>query len=145
MIDLAAAVQTRLTEQVSALRSVHDALEFASLTDKGVLPQRLPAAFVVSLGWEAKADDVMGGSHVQDLTDTVSVIVVARHGGDRHGGAVRDALTQLRSAVVTALAGWTPDAATVRPLDFVSGKFAGAGGGAGFDHIVFRTHWDWEG
>lgn len=140
MTDLVAAAADRLKSRVAALRSVDTALELARLIEAKLLPQRLPAAFVLPQELTADPDDALGGdAHDQILTETIGVVAVDRAGNDRTGGRAAGDLTVLRGAIIAALAGWTPDETEIAPLDFVRASLTGFGAGAGFLHLTFSA------
>ncbi len=129
MIDLAAAVRDRLVAEVSDLRMVSLALDFAALVSSGQLPQRTPAAFVLSTEVRARPDDLVGAEfHDQEMTETISVVLVVRHAGDAIGARNADALYTLREAVRVALAGWVPDGVAAMQFSRSSLRSLVAGG-----------------
>lgn len=142
-LDLAA-VQTRLRAEIPELRSVESALELAQLMERGVVPQRTPAAFVLSERLTAQPDALLGlGQHCQAITETIAIVAIDRHGNDRTGGRVAGDLVALRGAIIDTLTGWTPDPAHIGPLAIGEATLTGFGGGAGFLHCTFVTNWEY--
>lgn len=140
--SLTTEVMAHLRREVPSLQSVSGALEMADLMQRSTLPQRLPAAFVLSEELVGTPDGLLGDFHHQELRETVGVIVVARKSNDPHGAGLSDRLTELRETIRLTLSGWTPDAARVAPLNFGTAKLTGYGGGAGFLHMTFTTDWE---
>lgn len=112
MTTLIDAVVTRLGANVPALGGgrVEAVADLAALVEQGVMPQAEVAAFVVPLGF----DDIGGGSssagaHIQNLNDSVGVILVVRAPGDAKARRALPTIDDLSEAVQRAIAGWTPD------------------------------------
>ncbi len=145
-LDLVQATIARLEAEVAELVSVRGALDFAELVKAGAVPHRTPAAFVLPLALDAEPNALLGGDHVQRLTETVGVVVVVRAAGAVAGGVLETgapatSLVALRAAVRRALAGWQPDGAEAA-FDFVSASLAGVAPGAAFLELAFALSWE---
>ncbi len=103
-------VTARIEEKVPCLvgRTLH-AGDFADLVDKNRMPQVTPAAYVLPGGYTGGTVQAMTGQFVQDLSETVIVIVAVRVAGDPlHSAAVAQASPIVRQ-VIDGVAGWGPD------------------------------------
>lgn len=139
-IDLVDAVIHRLGGEVSDLAGAEDALQLADLLERGVLPQRFPHAFVLPVGDDAEANVILTGAVRQRVVETVGVLLIDKHAGERTGGKVRAALEPIKAEVREALVGWAPDP-DYSPLELVRTRLVGLAGGAAFVQLDFRTAW----
>lgn len=109
MID---AVIARLKSEVSDLSGrVEGAADFAELMRRNALPQATPAAHVLPLGLQGGQANTAAGAFVQDLRETIGVMLTFRT-NDRTGSA---ALAKVRvhiQAVIDAICGWAPSGET---------------------------------
>lgn len=140
MTALVDQVATRLRDQVAALKSVGLAAELARLVEKGVVPQRLPAAFVLPIGDDAAPNILAAGGHRQNVTETVGVILIDRVAGDATGGKTLGDIEPVRAAIRAAIAGWEPTAPGAEPFDYRRGRLHGVFG-AVFYQLDFSTTW----
>lgn len=90
---------------------VEGALELNALIESGAMPAAGASAFVVPSGLSGGTVQSATGLFVQDVTETVAVILAVRTAAPA-GGHQRGTLDDLISAVIAALAGWEPDGAT---------------------------------
>lgn len=102
------AVKTRLADQVATLKDrIDGAADFAELMRKNQLPQVTPAAFILPLGLRGARAEASTGAFVQDVTETIGVLLVLRtHSGT--GDRALPELDALIASVIAALAGWAP-------------------------------------
>ncbi|MBP2301307.1 phage tail terminator protein [Azospirillum picis] len=144
-LDLAAAVQDRLRDKIPAfsLPDIKGETDFAKLVAEKRLPQRLPAAFVLSTGWNATYQRRVGAvSH--DIAQGVAVVLVQSHAGDASGDKARASVWPLELAVVTALAGWSPAtgyAAFAATESRLQGLGSAGAAGAVASTLSFVTEW----
>jgi len=95
----------RLRAQVSALRKVSGAVDFASATPD---LKATPVAYVVPLA-EAAGPNALANQVRQKMEVHFGVIFAIGSLRDARGEAAKEALEPLRAAVRSALLGWTPD------------------------------------
>lgn len=131
--DLVAAVTERLKAWPpltgpGGLASVEDALAFADLVQRGGMPARTPAAYVLPAAEDAGPQQTVTLVIRQLVTETVSVVVLTRS-ADRLGAAARDQVSALRAGVRAALLGWEPGGGW-SPMTFRRSRLAGLQGGA---------------
>lgn len=139
-IDTAAAVITRLKAEVPALATVGGARAFADLVAKNILPNRMPAAFVIQLGERAGYARRMGAI-AHDVVERVAVVIVDRIEGDDAGARGSASLWPVKAAVRTALAGWPP-AAGYAAFAWTAAYVVGLGKPGGVaEQIEFETEW----
>lgn len=99
------AIVARLKSDVPALGSrVEAAAELTAMLQKRGLPQR-STTFVVPLGLQARPAVDATGLHVQEFTETVGVLLVARV-NDQTGADAMANIRPLIMAVINAIAGW---------------------------------------
>lgn len=139
-LDLVDLVIHRLADQVPDLAGAEDALQLADLLERGILPQRFPHAFVLPVGDDAEPNLIATGAVRQRVTETIAVLLVHKHAGEKTGGRVRAALEPLKQAVRAALMGWVPDP-DYTPFELVRARLVGLAGGAAFLQLDFRTAW----
>lgn len=80
-----------------------------------------PAAYVVPLAESGAPPDLIG-IYRQDLVQAFGVVIVVANLRDATGAAAAADLQARRLAVLAALLGWAPDAATGYPVVFTSGR-----------------------
>ncbi|HYH17573.1 MAG TPA: hypothetical protein VD995_03045 [Azospirillum sp.] len=143
-IDLAAAVQTRISGSVADLKhTTAGAVEFAELVSKKLLPARLPAAFVVAGALVGDGVRRVGAVSIE-VAQAVTVILVQGSAKDATGEAARAACWPLEWAVIDCLTGWAP-AEGYAELLFEEDALRGLGGegrtGAVAATLTFTTEW----
>lgn len=115
------AVADRLKAQVPDLNSrVEDAASFAELMRSNKLSSAPVAAYVLPLGLLGGKADAAAGAFTQVMAESVGVILVIR-GADPQGQRALDKARPLIMACVEALAGWTPDEATLGVFELKRG------------------------
>jgi hypothetical protein len=123
-------VRARIEAQLPALAgNLGNAGDFAQLIERNQLPQYRHGGFVLPGRLAGGAARAMAGMFVQDLDETVSVVLVTRVQGDPSGGKALDEITPLVRAVIEAVCGWGPDDAP-GVFTLVSGELVGSQGGA---------------
>jgi len=135
--DLTPLLTVRLTGEVPGLASVHGVAELQPLIERNLLPQRLPAGFVLWLGDDAETHGELT-AFSQLVTVTYGIVLVSRDGGDGRGGRTAARQATLRDAIHAALAGWTPDSGFA-PLDYRQGRRVAVTAEAVFDQLDFST------
>lgn len=108
LVDL---VRDRLTDRVSALRTVGTAADMQALIRANGLPQFTPAAHVVPVGLRGGSEDAMTGAYLQTVDETVGVVLTFRN-SDPEGARQMGCAMAVRDEVIAALAGWVADEAT---------------------------------
>lgn len=108
MSDAIALIRDRLNTNVPALTGrVEGAAAFAELMRQNALPQVTPAAFVIPLGLQGGAADVVAGLYRQEVREIVGVMLTLRS-FSRTGEQALPELDQLIDAIVNAVAGYAP-------------------------------------
>jgi hypothetical protein len=100
-------VIARLQSEVPQIRSIEPTLSFAAIMASGGLPQVTPAAYVVGSGTRGGAVNASAGAFVQDIDETVAVVLVFRT-NTKTGGKAVDVVEETRQAIRDALCGWAP-------------------------------------
>jgi hypothetical protein len=118
---------------------VHGSLELSALTKDGLLPQTPEAAFVVSLGMDAKMSERATGVHSQLITERVGVMLVVQAPDDPAGTRARVKVESLAEEVITTLSGSTVPA-TSHVVEFVKARLADMRGGTAFYQIDFSSY-----
>jgi hypothetical protein len=109
MID---AVIQRLEAKVPDIAGrIQGAAELADLMRNNRLPRQTPAAHVVPVGLRGGAPSASAGFYVQELSETVGVVLTLRS-HDATGARALTQVDQLIRAVADAIAGWAPGAET---------------------------------
>lgn len=99
-------VIARLKDQVPALRSVGGALELTAMLKANALPAQT-GAHVVPIGIRGGAARDVTGGFIQELDETVGVVLTFRNTNAAEARAAGDVDTIL-TAVMRAIAGWQP-------------------------------------
>lgn len=115
----------RLKAQVSTLRLIEGAAEFAALSERGS-PQT-PAAYVVPLAESAEANPLSSGVS-QLVTERFGAILAFRHVGDPRGEAATKQIETLRAATIAALLNWAPTA-NHTAVEYAGGRLLGLADG----------------
>lgn len=136
--DLAGLIADRLRGQVPALITVGGAVDFAELIDRGQRPQRLPAAFVLSLGDDAAQGDLMGTEDwLQQIEERVAVVLVHQDRGDSRGEKARVKLVPLAALIRAEIAGWHPSPLH-GPCHYLRSRLHGLTAGAVWQQLDFQ-------
>ncbi len=99
-------VVDRLRAQVSGLRSIGGAADFAAVVDR---PGALPAAFVLLAREDARPKEGGSAIAIQAIDVKFGVVLALQHyRTSERGAAQTDALQALIAEVRTALIGWLP-------------------------------------
>ncbi len=106
------AVRARIAARVPALADrLSSAAEFAQLVENNRLPQHTPAGFVLPGALVGGLASAASGLFVQNVAETVIVVLVVRQAGDALGGAAVAEAAPIVADVIAAVAGWGPDEA----------------------------------
>ena len=100
-------VIARLADQVTALRKVAGAADFAAATPD---LKQTPAAFVIELSNRASPNSLATMAVSQENTIMFGVIIAAQNLRDATGEKAHTDMRALRQSVMTALLGWQADA-----------------------------------
>lgn len=110
MID---AVIARLLpdDDFDALKSVAGAVDLADIMENqfAVPPGKRPAAYVMLAGEQASPNEIDTGTTAQIVTQSVSVAFCVGAGEQAGKAIARDAVMEVRDAVLGRLLGWSPD------------------------------------
>jgi len=130
-------VIVRLRQEVSSLRLVAGAADFAAAMDTPSPPQS-PSAWVVPLADSAGANALVGVVS-QALTSRVGVVTALRKVTDARGEHALIDLADVVGAERVALLGWAPDA-DHDPLEFARGQLISLKGGT----VWWQDEWATE-
>jgi hypothetical protein len=130
-------VADRLKDQVPTLRMIQETADLAALVAAGALPAQMPAAFVVWAGDRPKAND-MDNIVRQEVTSTISVVLVGRKAGEATGAAAAATISAIGDQVVAAIVGWQPDD---MPFEYAGGRLLGIQASAVFIQLDFAITW----
>lgn len=114
----ATSIISRLKSQCPTLKIIDEAL---GLDDAASRTLATPSAFVLPLD-ETATPNAFFGAHVQEITATWGV-AIAMPGIRAASRSLSAELNTVREQVRASLAGWTPDDATISPLNFIGGQF----------------------
>lgn len=119
-------VRARVEALVPALAGrMQNAAQFAQLVDNNRLPQVTPAGFALPGAMVGGDADVAAGMFRQAVDETVIIVLVVRGARDATGAGAADEIAPLVSAIIHAVAGWSPVDA---PGVFVLGRAELVGG-----------------
>lgn len=139
-----APIIARIAANVSTLRLVAGAAELeAAITSAGA--GTTPAAYVL-LAREA-AGASRGGSQrlIQQVDVSLSVVIAARNFRQADLGSAAGAdLAALITAIRTALLGWTPDGASIDPIELQAGRLEQRKAATLWWQDIFRTRYRLE-
>lgn len=138
MSSIVDAIIARLESQVPDLRQVEGAAELSEMIERGLLPHRTPAAYVLPLGDDAEDNALGVNAMSQRLTEIVGIVLVVRVAGDARGNRRRQALEPLIEDVRDALLGWVP-LPDHDPLEYQRGRLQGMQRAALIHQLDFRT------
>lgn len=142
--DLAALVAERLRARLPELIGVGGAVDFAELVERGQRPQRLPAAFVLSLGDDAQPGDLIGTEDwLQQVEERVAVVLVHQDRGDAGGDKAREKLVPLAGRVRAEIAGWHPGP-EYGPCHYLRSRLHGLAAGAVWQQLDFQVRFELE-
>lgn len=112
MSTLEKLVSDRIEAQVAALSGhVEDIAAMAALIAEGAMPQADVSAFVCPLGFDDKGGESATGYHTQMLEDSIAVVLCVKARGDVKAKKALPTISELKDAVIDAVAGWGPNAA----------------------------------
>lgn len=101
--NVAALVETAAPQFAGRVQRAADLTE---LVRKGQLPQAPVSAFILPLGLRPRSEgDAMAGAFVQQVDETVGVLLVVRAAGDATGGKALPTIDSLVDSVIATLAG----------------------------------------
>ena len=142
--DLAGLVRDRLRARLPELISVGGAVDFAELVERGQRPQRLPAAFVLFLGDDARPGDLLGTADwAQEVEERIAVVLVHQDRGDASGEAARGRLVPLAARVRAEIAGWHPGPRH-GPCHYLRARLHGLTAGAVWQQLDFQVRSELE-
>lgn len=113
-------VITRLQGQVPDLKRVEGAKRIEDMAEIGRLKHQTPAAFVVPLGLQGRDEQSMSGLFVQNLVESIGVILVI-HKASPVSERVLETLDTFIRTVAEALVGWSPGGTIAGAFSLVRG------------------------
>lgn len=87
---------------------VEGAANLSELMRTNSLPQVTPAAHVIPLGLQGLTASAMTGAFVQELRETIGVVISIRS-HDRSGKKALEGVEKILKEVISAIAGWAPE------------------------------------
>lgn len=111
-------VQTRL-ESVASIKKVGGSIDLAGA--RGDLKGQLPAAYVFPVRETPRPNSVVTLVSQQDIV-RFAVLLCVRNVADATGKTARNLLRAVRTDLITALLGWTPDGTIYDPLQYGGGR-----------------------
>lgn len=134
MID---AIIARLLDRVADFKGrVDGAGDLSALMKRKALPAKTPAAHVIPGTLRGGQSETGTGAFIQATTETFSVIITVRS-HDRVGEKGVEPIDALKSKVIAAIAGWTPDG-EVGVFEIAAGSIFRVVAGAVIYQIDFR-------
>lgn len=110
MSTLEQLVADRIKDLVPALAGrVEDIAALAALIAADALPQHDVFAFVCPLGFDDKGGRSATGFHTQMIEDAIGVVLGIKARGDAKAKKALPTISELKKAVIEAVAGWGPD------------------------------------
>lgn len=113
------AVRARLEDISTIAGRIQPGASLSELMARNLAPQVCPAAFILPLGVRGGSVEAMAGLFVQDIAETLGIVLFLRAAGDATGGRLADQLTPLRNDVIRAIVGWAPQS------DWLEGETVG--------------------
>lgn len=131
-------VRDRIENKVALLQGrVRNAGEFTQLVESNAFPADPQSAFILPGPLRGGAVVAgMSGAFVQQLGETVIVVLVCRIANDATGAKAMDTLTPLIREVVEALCGWSPEGA-IGTFALGAGELVGSAQGRVLYHLEF--------
>ena len=126
------AVRDRIEEAIPELAGrIQFATEWAKVVESNQLPQSDFAGFVLPGGLRGGIARAITGIFIQDLEQSVSVVLCKRVPGDPLGGRAIDIIRPFVETAIEAIAGWEPPAPEGKPepigvFQFQQGELVGA-------------------
>lgn len=111
--------------------------EFAQLVERNQLPQWRIGAFVLPGALTGGLVRSASTTFIQDIDETIAVVLIVRVAADPTGGKALDEITPLVRAVVMGVVGWGPEDAP-GIFELVRGELVGSQGGALIFQIDFK-------
>jgi hypothetical protein len=103
-------VKARIEAKVAALAGrLEEVADLAELVAAGALPQRMPWAFVIPLGFNGREPADAAGLFIQTLDETVGVVLLVEAVGDPKAKRAIATIDLLVIDVRNALCGFVPD------------------------------------
>lgn len=124
------ALRTRIEDQVPALvGNLGNAAQFTLLVDKGQLPQWRIGGFILPGGLIGGQVRSATAVFIQDVQETIAVVLVCRVASDPTGEKALDEITPLVVDVVMGVIGWAPEGVP-GVFSLVKGELVGSQGNA---------------
>jgi hypothetical protein len=113
------AVKARIADVPGIAGRIEAAANLSELISRGLAPQGGDAAFILPLGIRGGAEQAMAGLFIQDIAETLGIVLFIRAVGDTTGARSNDRLTPIRNAVIRQIVGWSP------PSEWLEGETVG--------------------
>jgi hypothetical protein len=111
-VTLVADIKARIETSVPALAGVLDEVaDLTALVEQNALPQRSPAGFVISLGFDGREPADAAGAFVQSLDRAIGVVLVVSAKGDPKAKRALATIDTLEADVIDAVSGYVPGGA----------------------------------
>lgn len=102
------AIRDRIADVEGIKGRIQPAANLSELMARGLTPQGGDAAFILPLGIRGGSEQAMSGLYIQDVAETVGVVLMIRALGDATGARSTDRLLPIRNAIIRRVAGWSP-------------------------------------
>lgn len=102
------AVKGRIADVDGIAGRIQAAADLSELMARKLAPQGGDAAFILPLGLRGGAEKSMAGLYVQDINETLGIVLMIRAVGDTTGARSADRLVPIRDAVIRRIVGWSP-------------------------------------
>ncbi len=113
------AVKDRIADVEGIAGRIQPAANLSELMARGLAPQGGDAAFILPLGIRGGAVKAMAGRFIQDIAETLGIVLMIRAVGDASGARSTERLVPIRDAVIRRIVGWSP------PSNWLEGETVG--------------------
>jgi hypothetical protein len=137
-MTLVAEVKARISTGVPALAgAVEEAADLAELVRQNALPQKAVAAYVLPLGVNGGAGEMMTGAFIQPFNEVIGVLLIIQALGDATAKKALAPVDVLQLAICRLLCGWAPASGSVGVMNMQRARLVSVAGGTVFYQIDF--------
>ena len=133
------AVVDQLVAEVTALRGVEGAAEFAKAADQGA--KQSPWAYVIPISEKAGPNQAATTAVLQTVVESFGVLLVWGAAGDATGASAAKQLESLRDNVRDAIQGWAP-VSGYSPCEYEGARAIGFHKGAVWRLLTFKSDYE---
>lgn len=113
------AVKGRIADVDGIAGRIQAAADLSELMARKLAPQGGDAAFILPLGLRGGGVKAMSGLFIQDIAETLGIVLMIRAVGDASGARSTERLVPIRDAVIRRIVGWSP------PSNWLEGETVG--------------------